>query len=436
MALGKNTIVLHQAEHFYTRGGYSTMRRILTFYVVVTVLFLAIDAYVFQAVKTVVRDSSDTTRKITYIVYWGFTATILLSIYSTLLFPLDGWPKLLRTIVMGTVALTYSAKLFVIIFLLIDDIQRFFRWVYSWFTPAGEGPESIGRAKFLSQTGLLVATFPLVAGLWGVLKGAHNYQIHRVKVPLANLPDAFEGLRIVQLSDIHAGSFNSSEPLKRAVEMINAEKPDLIFFTGDLVNNIAEEVLPYVPVFAQMEAKMGKYSVFGNHDYGDYVPWATKAEKLENIATLQKAHADMGWRLLWDEHTYLEKDGQRIALIGIQNSSGKGSFKTYGDLDKACLGCEAPVKLLLSHDPSFWDVKIREQEDIDVTFAGHTHGAQLGIEIGGFRWSPAQYIYEQWAGLYKKGKQYIYVNRGFGYIGFPGRVGILPEITVMELVKG
>ncbi len=426
---------MYLVEHFYTRLGYSSMRRFAIGYIIFTVFVLAIDTYVFQAVRTAVRDSSDLTKKITYAVYWGFTIFALLSVYSTIFFQLHDWPKGLRNVMMGSITVVYSAKLFVIVFLLIDDIQRFFRWVFSLFTPAGEGPESIGRAKFLSQAGLLVATFPLVAGLWGVLKGAHDYKIHRVKVKLANLPAAFHGLKIVQLSDIHSGSFPSQEPLKKAISMINAEQPDLIFFTGDLVNNVAEEVLPFVPLFSQMKAKIGKYSVFGNHDYGDYAQWNSAQEKVANLNTLKKAHADMGWRLLWDEHVYLEKDGEKIALIGIQNSSAKNSFKTYGDLDKACLGCEAPVKLLLSHDPSFWDAKIRSKEDIDITFAGHTHGAQLGIEMGGIRWSPAQYIYEQWAGLYQKGKQYIYVNRGFGYLGFPGRVGILPEITVMELEK-
>lgn len=412
------------------------MRREFIFLIIPLLLFAA-DWYAFQAVKTSLRDSSETAKRISYIIYWSLTVITVTTLLSNFVFSVRDWPNTLRAIVFSIIALAFLGKLFIIVFLLIDDTQRFFRWIYSLAAPPSDGgPANLSRAKFLSQTGLIVATAPLIAGLWGILKGAHDYTIHRIKVPLANLPDAFNGLKIIQLSDIHAGSFPSADPLHRAIQMVNDEQADLIFFTGDLVNNITEEVLPYIPVFSQMNAKMGKYSVFGNHDYGDYVPWETKEAKQQNIEQLKKAHADMGWKLLWDEHIYLEKDGQRIGLIGIQNCSGSKGFHTYGDLDKAQAGCEAPVKLLLSHDPSFWDAKIRDYKDIDITFAGHTHGAQFGIEIGGFRWSPAQYIYKQWAGLYKEGKQFIYVNRGFGYLGFPGRIGILPEITVMTLVKG
>jgi predicted MPP superfamily phosphohydrolase len=411
------------------------MRKELIF-LIITVLLLAADLYAFQAVKTSLRDSSNNAKRIGYIVYWSFTFITVATILSNFIYSVRDWPNGLRSIVFSIIALAFLGKLFIIVFLIIDDFQRFIRWIASMVSaPADSGPTNIGRAKFLSQTGIVIATAPLIAGLWGIFKGAHDYTIHRVKITLPNLPDAFNGLKIVQLSDIHAGSFPSANPLKLAVDMVNKENADLLFFTGDLVNNITEEVLPYVSVFGQMNAKMGKYSVFGNHDYGDYVGWDSKEAKLLNIENLKKAHGDMGWRLLWDEHVYLEKDGQRIALIGVQNCSGTKSFHTYGDLDKAYKGCEAPVKLLLSHDPTFWDAKIRDFEDIDITFAGHTHGAQFGIEWGKVRWSPAQYIYKQWAGLYQKGKQYIYVNRGFGYLGFPGRIGILPEITVMTLVK-
>lgn len=402
-----------------------------------SVILLLIDYYAFQAVKTTLRDSSDTARQVGIILYWSITVLTFSSLVINFVFPIREWPNLVRVVVFSIIGLTLLSKIFIIVFLLIDDLQRLFRWLYSQvFSSTESGPVNLSRAKFLSQTGLMVATAPIIAGLWGIFKGAHDYTIHRVKIALPNLPDAFNGLKIVQLSDIHAGSFPSEHPLHRAVDMVNKENADLLFFTGDLVNNVADEVEPYISVFGQMNAKMGKYSVFGNHDYGDYISWDSKAAKQQNLEQLKKAHAAMGWRLLWDEHVYLEKDGQKIALIGIQNSSGTRSFHTYGDLDKACKDCEAPVKLLLSHDPTFWDAKIRDFEDIDITFAGHTHGAQFGIELGKVRWSPAQYIYKQWAGLYQKGKQYIYVNRGFGYLGFPGRIGILPEITVMELVKG
>lgn len=218
--------------------------------------------------------------------------------------------------------------------------------------------------------------------------------------------------------------------------MIMALKPDLILFTGDLVNNLAEEIVPLMDVFDKLKAPMGVYSVFGNHDYGDYVRWESPAKRAENIETLKGHHAKMGWRLLWDEHVPLERGGQQIALIGIQNYSALRNFARYGNLAKAYNGAgKYPFKILMTHDPTHWDAEVRPKfPDIDLTLSGHTHGFQFGVEIPGFRWSPVQYVYNQWAGLYHEGAQSIYVNRGYGFIGYPGRVGILPEITLLEFV--
>jgi hypothetical protein len=263
----------------------------------------------------------------------------------------------------------------------------------------------------------------------------YNYKIWRVPLTFPNLPDAFKGLRIVQISDVHSGSFTNKEGVQKGIQKIMELKPDLILFTGDLVNNKHDEMLPYMDIFSQLKAPLGVYSIFGNHDYGDYVNWGSQDEKRSNVESLKQIHARMGWRLLWDEHVAIEKEGQQIGLIGIQNWSALGNFPKYGSLSKAYAGAEKyPFKILMSHDPTHWDAEVRPKfSDIDLTLSGHTHGFQFGVEIPGFRWSPVQYVYNQWGGLYKQGSQVIYVNRGFGFIGYPGRVGILPEITLLEL---
>lgn len=413
-------------------------------YLIVTVLILGLDFYVFQAVKTATRDLSADAAKYIRIAYWVITALTLGTFYATYFIHMESWPKALRAYLFGGILVVYASKLILLAFLLIDDIVRLFRWLFSLVsnpeTAAGasEATHAISRSKFLSQLGLIVAAIPLSAGVWGMVRNAYNYQFKRIKVPIANLPDEFVGFKIIQLSDIHSGSFTKTSPITKAVEKIVAENADVIFFTGDLVNSIAPEIVPFKDIFGKLKAKEGVYSVFGNHDYGDYVRWNSLEEKQANLTDLQNHHKDMGWDLLWDDNRTIQRGNAKLSIIGVQNwSSNPERFKRYGNLQKAYKGAEAAdVKLLLSHDPSHWDAEITEQfKDIDVTFSGHTHGAQMGIEIPGIKWSPSQYIYKQWAGLYQKGQQFIYVNRGFGFIGFPGRVGILPEVTVMELEK-
>jgi len=281
----------------------------------------------------------------------------------------------------------------------------------------------------------------------------YRYQVHRLKFRFENLPQAFRGLKIVQISDIHSGSFTDKNAVMRGVSKVLKEKPDLILFTGDLINNLSEEMENYMDVFSQVKSPMGVYSILGNHDYGDYVSWPDRNEEhykkeketgkhlltpmqQANLDRLKNIHGELGWKLLLDEHVALEKGGDKIALIGVQNWSSKARFPKYGDLKKAYQGSEDyPFKILMSHDPSHWDAQVKPLfPDIDLMLAGHTHGMQFGVEIPGFRWSPVQYIYKEWAGLYEEGKQKLYVNRGYGFIGYPGRVGILPEITVIELI--
>lgn len=268
-------------------------------------------------------------------------------------------------------------------------------------------------------------------------RGAFNYQIRRVSLNLKNLPDSFVGTRIVQISDLHTGSFAFSSPLERVAELIKREAADIVFFTGDLVNNKAEEAMNFRDVLSKITAPKGVYSVIGNHDYGDYVQWDSPEAKAKNFSDLVNFHKEIGWNILMNENVILNSGEDKLAIIGVENWSASNRFPSKGDLKKAKQGTDsAPVKLLLSHDPSHWEAQVtKEHPDIDVTFSGHTHGFQFGVEIPGFKWSPVQYVYKQWAGLYEQGVQKLYVNRGVGFLGYLGRVGISPEITVFELKK-
>jgi predicted MPP superfamily phosphohydrolase len=282
-----------------------------------------------------------------------------------------------------------------------------------------------------------VAAIPFAALIKGMVTGAYNYTVRNVKIKMPQLPMGFNGIRIIHISDIHIGSFMSTEPMKKAVKMINDQKADLILFTGDLVNNVASETDGFLDILRELKAPMGVYSTLGNHDYGDYHPFTSKEEKIANLNRLKSIHEQVGFKLLLNQNTTLERNGDKISLIGMENWGAYGHFSKYGDMKKSLEGMEStPIKILMSHDPSHWTEQVsKEYTDIDLTLAGHTHGMQFGIEIPGFKWSPIQYMYKHWAGLYTSGKQYLYVNRGLGFLGYPGRVGIMPEITVIELVS-
>ncbi|MEL6255384.1 MAG: metallophosphoesterase, partial [Bacteroidota bacterium] len=319
--------------------------------------------------------------------------------------------------------------------LVLDDIRRLLFWI--WAESTGS-PYAAERSFWMIFIGGILALFTLAAISWGILIGAHDYAVRKSTVYLANLPKAFDGFKVLQISDVHSGTFWNKNAVAKGIELIKEQKADTIFFTGDLVNNVADEMEDYKELFGQLEAKYGVYSIFGNHDYGDYVYWPNKEAKEANLRKLANIQKEMGWDLLINEHRILEKGGEKIAVIGIENWGAKARFPKYGDLSKAHKGTEEiPVKLLLSHDPSHWlEQVIPEYPDIDITFSGHTHGMQFGIDTKRFKWSPVKYVYQQWADLYKQGEQYLYVNRGFGYLGFPGRVGIRPEITVITLKSG
>lgn len=410
--------------------------RIMTF-LVLTAIFLVIDYYLYQAIVTVTRDIPSTWRTGLRILFWVPT---ILAVGALVWWnfgdPYSVGAGVRNWILTGLVA-TYFSKMFGVVVLFLEDITRGVRWALDLFSaPKGErlAGETITRSEFLSKTALIAASIPFGTMAYGILSGAHDYRIRRVTVRLPNLPKEFDGVTIGHLSDIHTGSFFNKVAVKGGVEMMMKEKPDLIFFTGDLVNNEASEVKDYINIFDKFHAPLGVYSVTGNHDYGDYHQWPSVEAKRRNFKDLVEAHRLMGFRLLMNEHELIEVGGEKIAVLGNENWGG-GRFAKYGKLDEAYRGAdEAAVKLLLSHDPSHWDAQVRPHfKDIDVQFSGHTHGFQFGVEVGNFKWSPSQYAYKQWAGLYQEGPQYLYVNRGFGYIGYPGRIGMPPELTVMEL---
>ncbi|WP_372649959.1 metallophosphoesterase [Draconibacterium sp.] len=338
-------------------------------------------------------------------------------------------------------ALFYFPKFVFIVFVLLRDIQLIFQKIFNWIKgkikkdlSQNNSGRKMERAEFLYQMGLVLAAVPFASILYGVTKGKFNYRVMRENLTFNNLPKSFIGLKIVQISDMHLGSFNKKfDQVAKAVELINEQEPDILLFTGDLVNNFAEETEGWAPVLSQLKAKIGKYSVLGNHDYGDYSEWESAAAKEKNLAAIKKFHQKIGFRLLLNETETLSINGEEIALIGVENW-GKPPFPQHGDLQKASIEAQdQPFKILMSHDPSHWDAEVLESTDIDLTFAGHTHGMQFGIERAGIKWSPVQYKYPRWGGLYREKKQFLYVNRGFGYIGFPGRIGMPPEITVVEL---
>ena len=400
------------------------------------IIALLIDLYVFQAIRTVTQGLAPRWRMVIFGLHWGLA---LLALTTWVLVPLfhlryTRLNSYLQVIIIGL----YFAKLMAVLFLFIDDIRRLILWLIEKIGgqsgKAATGEEGISRSAFLSWLGLGLGTLGYGALISG-FANKYNYRVHRVQLSFDNLPAGFKGLKIIQISDIHAGSFGNPGAVGKGVDMVLAEKPDLILFTGDLVNDAALEMTHYQAIFSRFSAPMGVFSTLGNHDYGDYVWWESPDHKKANLERLKQIQKEMGWRLLLNEHVVLERGGDKIALIGVENWSAKARFPKHGRMDLAYPGSEQyPFKILMSHDPSHWDAQVRpEYPDIDLMLAGHTHGAQFGVELPGFKWSPVQYVYKQWAGLYEQGRQKLYVNRGYGFIGYPGRFGILPEITVIEL---
>ena len=327
-------------------------------------------------------------------------------------------------------------------FVLIDDIRRLFVCLKGKNTkpapaPVAEGEkQTIPRSEFLLKAGLITGIVPLAGIGVGIVSGAYDYRVRRQVLYLPNLPKAFNGMTIGQISDVHSGSFYNKKAVERGVELLLQQKPEVIFFTGDLVNRRSDEMYGYQDIFSKVKAPLGVFSTLGNHDYGDYYyDWPSDAAKRKNLDDLKVTHKNMGWDLLLNENRRLMINGEEIGILGCENWGELTRFPKYGKMEPTVKGTEdLPVKLLLSHDPSHWRAQVLEKyPQIDVMFSGHTHGMQFGVRTDNFQWSPVEYVYKEWAGLYSEDKQQLYVNVGYGFLGFPGRVGILPEITIFEL---
>ncbi len=406
------------------------MTRIIFF----SILLLIIDLLAFQAVRHMISSSGRSVRTIIYIAYWIIPVITVAYMVGFA----TGWseqlPKGMQVTIRTMIFIFYFAKLLVAAIILIDDVRRLL------FGALNMGFKdltlSTKRSDWMSYSALILGILPIVSLTYGMARNPYRYKLHKANIPVKGLHPELQGLKIVQISDIHSGSFLYKEPVERSIDMINAEKPDIVFFTGDLVNALAEEMEPFVEMFSKIQAPLGVYSILGNHDYGDYHNWPTQEAKHANFEQLKNMHKKLGWTLLLNEHRKIQVKDTFFNVIGVENYSASPRFPKYGDLALATDGMDKDTfNVLLSHDPSHWDAQVtKNHPEIQLTLSGHTHGFQFGVEIPGWiRWSPIQYVYPQWAGLYENAKQFLYVNRGLGYLGYPGRVGILPEITLLTL---
>jgi len=413
---------------------------ILIFFLIIAGITLLLDWYAYSGLRTFTAGWTSQRRKRS--VLWGY---LVLSIGVTVLFligirsfrtakgmtPYHEW-------ILSFFLISFITKLFFALVLLIGDIGRLFYGVGDNVInhgKRGNAPFFPARRKFISEAAILVAALPLTSLLYAMVWGKYDYRLYKETLYFDDLPDAFDGFTITQISDIHSGSFDNKAAVQRGIDLANQQKSDLFVFTGDLVNNAAWEIEPYIGMFRQLKAPYGQFSILGNHDYGDYIQWNSEEEKAANLEKLKGQHKKLDYHLLLDENVVIEKNGQKISLIGVQNW-GRG-FIQIGDLDKALRGVDPDsFKILLSHDPTHWEEKVRyHPTKIQLTLAGHTHGAQFGVEAGKLRWSPVQYRYLDWAGLAEQNSRQLYVNRGFGFLAFSGRLGIWPEITVLTLKK-
>ncbi|WP_275316027.1 metallophosphoesterase [Tenacibaculum bernardetii] len=407
------------------------MSRWLLSIIIISLLIVAFEAYAFQAIKTITKNK--------FIRYgWLLLGLLAYVNFFYVVFSSDrssGQTPQFQMAV-GALLVVLLPKLFILIFMIGEDVVRLIGKGIS-FLSSNETKPLAGRRAFVAKLALGIAAIPFASILYGIFRGKYNYKVIKYQLSFKDLPEAFDGFTITHITDIHSGSFTNKEEISYGVDLINEQKSDMILFTGDLVNNFAYEMDEWIDVFKKIAAPVGKYAVLGNHDYGDYSKWKTEEDKAENFNAIKELHPKIGFDLLLNENKYIEKDGQRIALVGVENW-GKG-FNQKGDLKKASEGIKKEdFKILMSHDPSHWEYKVKKDNfNYQLTLSGHTHGLQFGIEIPGWiKWSPSQYVYKQWAGLYNEFGRYINVNRGFGYHAFPGRVGIWPEITVIELKKG
>jgi uncharacterized protein len=381
-------------------------------------LWLGTDLYFYQAIQTLVSSSALLWS------YWLIDLLVISGIVAVIFVRRgSGLQQTLLAWLMGLMLLAFVPRLFSLPFLVAEDITRLFRG----FPP---------RALWVSKLTLDTAAILFLIVLFGITRGRHFYRVRRETLYFPDLPEAFDGFKITQITDVHSGSFSNAAGVQKGLDLVNAQQSDVILFTGDLVNNQASEMDKWIPAFAALKAPKGKFSVLGNHDYGDYIHWDTPAAKRANLDRLKQVHAEIGFRLLLDEAITLQQGGQSITLLGVENW-GKGGFHQYGDLKKATAGVpDDTFKILMSHDPSHWEgVTLDHHQHIHLTLSGHTHGMQFGIDLFGFKWSPIKYVYKQWLGLYQDNGRFLYVNRGFGFLGLKGRIGMWPEVAVITLKR-
>ena len=399
-------------------------------WIIPIVFYILIDIYAFQAIKTISKNHF-----IQGVYVFSSVAILVFFIYAITSPDARTNPKMMY--IYGLFLALFVPKIIAVIAMFGEDVIRVFVGVFYKIGGGSEASFMPSRRKFVSTVALGIAAIPFGALLYGMIKGKYNYKVLQYTLEFDDLPSSFDGYTLTQISDIHSGSFDNPEKVKYAVDLVNKQQSDLILFTGDLVNNVAQEMDAWKDTFATLKATDGVYSVLGNHDYGDYVSWESAEKKQENLKALIALQKDMGWDVLLNESRTIQKNQQAIKLVGVENW-GEGGFKKAGDLEKACADVSAQdFTILMSHDPSHWQSRVKEHpKNIQLTLSGHTHGMQFGIEIPGwFKWSPVKYRYQNWAGIYKEFGRYINVNRGFGYLGYPGRVGIWPEVTVITLKK-
>ncbi|WP_345948581.1 metallophosphoesterase [Mucilaginibacter sp. PAMB04274] len=410
--------------------------------IIICIGLLLADIYITNGLREGFKKWRFIQAKSFLVLYWVFSLLLVAGVIASVFLKFNLGFK-------GAVLLLFFLTLFCKVcflpFLLVDDIRRLsLWWAHKRHKPEPEfpasqpKPDNITRSEFLLKAGLIAGSLPLAGLTYGIVNGVYNYQVKRRTLYLPHLPKAFDGIKLGQLSDIHSGSFYNKKAVLGGVEMLLGEKPDFIFFTGDLVNTVSSEMRNYQDIFAKVKAPLGVYSSLGNHDYGDYKDWPSLAAKQKNFNDLLVTHKNMGWDLLRNENRRLKVDGEEIGILGVENWGALSRFPKYGKLDEALKNTDdLPVKLLLSHDPSHWRAQVLPHyPQVDVMFSGHTHGMQFGVQTEHFQWSPIQFVYKEWAGLYHEGNQQLYVNVGYGFLGYPGRVGILPEITIFELKAG
>jgi predicted MPP superfamily phosphohydrolase len=411
------------------------------FLTVLCFVVILLDIYCYYAIVAIFKNWKPSTKTFFKRAWWIINISLIIGVFCAIYLNLF---LTARAIILVAFFLLTASKIVMFPFLLIDDLRRLVIKIFRRKTNKQPDEsttnlpgEPISRSSFLVKAGLIAGAVPLSSLSWGIISGAYDYQIRRVNLKLPNLPTAFDGITLAQISDIHSGSFYNKTAVQGGVDLLMAEKPDFVFFTGDLVNNLTSEVKDYQNIFSKVKAPLGVYSVLGNHDYGDYhFGKGTSPAKVKNLQDMVTTHKIMGYDLLMNQHRRLKVGGEEIGIIGIENW-GMGRFPKYGKMELAMQHTDdLPVKLLLSHDPSHWRGEVLQKyKDIDVAFAGHTHGMQFGVRLKDMQWSPVQYIYKEWAGLYREQHQQLYVNVGYGFLGYPGRVGILPEITIFTLSR-